>query len=479
MSVIRLTVNGEAREVTGVATTLTVLRWLREAAGLVGTKEGCAEGDCGACTVVVRDGARFRAVDSCLIPVGSLHGAELWTAEGIGHEGAPHPAQEALAARLGSQCGYCTPGIAMSLFEATYRDDLDAAWKLDDQLCGNLCRCTGYRPILDAARDVAGRCPADRFRATLAADQPVAAVDYAAHGDRFVVPASLAEALAALASHPEARPIAGGTDLGLDITQRHKRFPVLVAIDRLPELRGITAIAGGWRIGAATPLTDVEAWADRAYVPLARMLRYYGSRQIKHRATLGGNLANASPIGDSPPVLLAADATVIVASVHGERRVGIDDLFTGYRQTALRPGELIVAVELPERPTDARFGAYKVSKRREMDISAVAAAFRVRTRDGVVYDARLAYGGMAATPARARHAEQALLGRAWDEASVELAVAALDEDFTPLSDVRGSAGYRRVLAGNLLRGFFLESMEASEVRLPDRPTAPVVLGGAS
>jgi len=468
-----------------VAPTTTLLEYLRQHRHLTGTKEGCAEGDCGACTVAVLDadgplGPKWRAVDSCLLLLPLLHERRVVTVEGLKQHGGYHPAQEALVQALGSQCGYCTPGVVMSLFEACYRDDLDEDWKIDDQMCGNLCRCTGYRPIRDAAHEVAGLRPADGWAKQKRKARPAdRGLDYTSHNQHFVQPATFDELFTAIARHPDHRFVTGATDLGLEVTKRHARFPSLISLGALPELQQIRATDGGWSVGAAVRLSDLEAWAADTQPPLARMLRYFGSRQIKHGATLGGNLCNASPIGDTPPVLLALQATLIARSRQSTRRIPLDAFFTGYRQTALEPGEILAEVEIPRLPAGALAGAYKVSKRRELDISAVAAGMLVRLDDGGrVIEARLGYGGVAATPKRAAHAEAVLTGAPWSEATVERAAAALSEDFTPIDDHRGSAWYRATVAANLLRGFYLETQQDRLPALPARPSGTVLPGGA-
>jgi xanthine dehydrogenase small subunit len=460
---LRFQLNGEPVSVTGVSPTTTLLEWLRQT-GRVGTKEGCAEGDCGACTVTWRTDAGWRAVNACLIPLPSVHGREVLTVEGL--EGAAlHPAQQALVETLGSQCGYCTPGFVMSLFEACHRTDLDAPWKLDDQLCGNLCRCTGYRPIRDALAQVAGTQPDDGWDGDAAA---LERLDYATETQSFSRPATLPELWDAMDAQPDARLICGGTDLGLDITQKGVKFPALISLEALP-LQGVQPIDGGWRVGATTRLSDLEANAPAPVI--ARMLRYFASRQIKNRATLGGNLCNASPIGDMAPVLLALNAVAVLGSRGGERRVPMDDFYLAYRQTAMQPGEVLVAVEIPTPDPATRLSAYKVSKRRELDISVVCGCFAVHVVDGTVAWARLAYGGMAATTLRATAAEDAMTGQPWTLATIERAITALD--FTPLSDHRGSAWYRATVAGNLLRGFFTETAETAWPPLSDRPSGTV------
>ena len=479
MDVLRFCINDRWYEARDLPPTTTVLRFLRDHAGLSGTKEGCAEGDCGACTVAVvepdrRGGQRYRAVNACLLLLPMVQGKRLYTVEGLKTAaGEHHLAQKALAERLGSQCGYCTPGIVMSLFEGAYRDDVDEPWKIDAQLCGNLCRCTGYRPIREAAKAVCGARPDDRFaRACQVANEPMA-LSYQTPGQRFFTPDSLEALWPFLEQHPQARAVLGGTDLCLEVTKRYAEPPALFSLEALEALQVLEETADGYRIGAAVTLSDLEDFSARRLPPVERMLRYFGARQIKNRGTVGGNLCNASPIGDLPPVFLALGAEVVLASKAGERRLPIDQFFLAYRKTALKPGEILARVELPRPAKGDLVSAYKVSKRRELDISAVAAAFHVRVLGGKVVAARLAYGGMAAIPKRAALAEQALIGAAWSAESVERAAEALAQDFEPLSDHRGSSGYRMKVAQNLLRGFFEETQADAMPRLSHPHTATV------
>jgi xanthine dehydrogenase small subunit len=480
MNVLQFVLNDRPIEERSLAPTTTLLRYLRDSAGLSGTKEGCAEGDCGACTVAVLEEdaggrATWRAINSCLVLLPMVQGKRVVTVEGLAQDGGLHPAQEVLARALGSQCGYCTPGIVMSLFEASYRTDLDAPWKLDAQLCGNLCRCTGYRPIRDAARHVAGSCPQGRFLGALASPpRAQMGLSYQTPSQRFFTPASLEELWQVLEAHPQARLVNGGTDLSLEVTKRFAEPPLLVSLEALAPLKVLRAGGEGLVVGAGVRLTDLEDFAARVSPPLERMLRYFGARQIKNRATVGGNLCTASPIGDLPPVLLALDARAVLLSRQGERTVALEDFFTGYRKTALREGEVLARVEVPPLPSRARALSYKVSKRRELDISTVAAAFCVELDgEGRVARARLAYGGMAATPARARATEAALVGQPWTQEALEAVVPLLAEDFRPLSDHRGSADYRLAVAQNLLRGFLLETREEPQPRLAERHAATV------
>jgi xanthine dehydrogenase small subunit len=466
MDQLRFNLNGAWVTERAASPTTTLLRYLRDTKGLSGTKEGCAEGDCGACTVAVSelgpDGRpAWRAVNSCLVLLPMLQGKHVLTVEALARGGAHHPAQAALAQALGSQCGYCTPGVVMSMFEASHRDDLDAPWKLDDQLCGNLCRCTGYRPIRDAAQAVAGTCRGDGF-------SPVApesmALDYQAQGQRFVTPTSWEALFDALDAHPDARLVVGGTDLSLEVTKRFAVLPKLISLEALPGFKVLSETPGGLRLGAGAPVSELEDFTAPRLPSLHRMARYFGARQIKHRGTLGGNLCTASPIGDLAPALISLGAAAVLRGRAGERTAPLEAFFTGYRTTALAKGEVLAAVTVPRPSATARAASYKVSKRRELDISTVSAGLYVDTdAAGVVTTARLAFGGMAATPKRAAQAEAALVGRAWSEATVEAAAEALARDFTPLSDHRGSKAYRVLVAANLLRGFFDETRE---VRTP-------------
>jgi xanthine dehydrogenase small subunit len=482
MTTIRFWLNDTLIEEEGLPPTTTLLDYLRQDALLVGTKEGCAEGDCGACTVAILDegaegGPSWRAINSCLVLLPMVHGRRLVTVEGLASSEGYHPVQEAMTRAMGSQCGYCTPGFVMAMFEACYREDLDAPWKLDDQICGNLCRCTGYRPIRDATREIAGLRPDDRFKAAVAEESELdTALGFEFAGERYASPTSMEELWDAIDARESPRFVCGATDLGLDVTKRHASYESLVFLGAIRSLREIRETADGWSIGATVALSDLEAWAEDALPIMARMLRFFGSRQIKNLATLGGNVCNASPIGDTPPVLLALGARVIVASRAGERAIPIDDFFLSYRETALAPGEILARIEIPRPSPSARQSAYKVSKRRELDISAVCAAVVVDVDDeGLITHARVAFGGMAATPSRAVHVEAALLGKAFDRATFEAASLAVAQDFSPIDDHRGSAWYRATVARNLVAAFYDETLSDAVPRLTDRPSQTCVL----
>ncbi len=485
MSSLRFNLNGTWVEETTLPPTTTLLRYLRDSKHLTGTKEGCAEGDCGACTVAVVEndstGAPvYRAVNSCLVLLPMLQGKHVVTVEALKTQ-TVHPAQEAMAKALGSQCGYCTPGIVMAMFEATYRKDLDAGWKLDDQLCGNLCRCTGYRPIRQAAEQVAGTCPVDSFSQALERSKPQSmALSYKTATQQFFTPTSFDELWAVLDMNADARFVIGGTDLSLEITKRFQLPSTLVSLEALPALKVLDETASGFRIGAAVTISELEAFSATRLPSLHRMVRYFGARQIKHRGTVGGNLCTASPIGDLAPALLSLGATAVLRSRQGERRLPLEAFFLAYRKTELRPKELLSAIEVPLLKRDARAVSYKVSKRRELDISTVSAGLYVETdAANVVTVARFAFGGMAATPKRAAGAEAAVVGQVWSAAVAERAALEIGRDFTPLGDHRGSAAYRGLVAANLIRGFFEETETTRQPALRAGHTGTVGERGSS
>ena len=473
-------VNGRPRPLAA-GPHVNLLDYLR-GLGLTGAKEGCAEGECGACAVLVArpsadgTGSRWTALNSCLPPSAAWAGQEVVTAEGLGSPEALHPVQHEMAVRGGSQCGYCTPGFVCSMAAEYYRADRSGDEAGGEHgpngfdlhaLSGNLCRCTGYRPIRDAAYALGTPGGEDALAARLAepAPGPVATDVADAHG-RYVRPATLAEALALLAAEPDAVAVAGATDHGVEVNLRGRRDRVVVGIERLPELRALVVADGVLEVGAALTLTEVgEALAGR--VPLVdALLPQFASRLIRNAATLGGNLATASPIGDAAPVLLALEATLVLGGADGEREVPLADFFTGYRETALRPGELIRSVRLPG-PSAPVTAFHKIAKRRFDDISSVAVAFALDVGPGtdgspVVRRARIGLGGVAATPLRAYATEQALEGRPWSADTVEVAAEVLRGEGTPMSDQRASAGYRSAMLGNALRRLWSETAGAPD-----------------
>jgi xanthine dehydrogenase molybdopterin binding subunit/xanthine dehydrogenase small subunit len=468
---IEFTLNGRLVSLRDCSPNTTLLEWLRNV-GLTGSKEGCAEGDCGACSVAIIDHDSrgrpcYRAINSCLVPVCLMAGREIVSVEGVACEKKLHSVQQKMVECHGSQCGYCTPGFIMSLFEGYYRDDIRKPDQLDDQLCGNLCRCTGYRPIRDAAIEAFSERHAkngeDLFATRLKKSNPnLSAVDYEAHSEKFFRPVALRELLQLRFQFPEARLIAGATELGLDITKRYKKFPALISVEAVPELTAISSTDSEWHIGAAVNLTRIEEKMAAEFPALGGMLRVFGSRQIRNRATMGGNIVTASPIGDSAPILLALEAKVVLASLENKRTLPIDQFFVSYRKTALQPGEILKTIIVPRFPSEPgvrrKCEWYKVSKRREMDISTVAACFTLDLDAGnIVRRARLAYGGVAAMSVRARKTEQALLGRTWSEETVQEALSILRSEFTPISDVRGEAEFRQGLVVGLFEKFYEDS----------------------
>jgi xanthine dehydrogenase small subunit len=472
---VRFILDGQVRAVGGIDPTTTVLQWLRGAERRCGTKEGCAEGDCGACTVVLGEltpegGVRLRAVNACLLLLPALDGKALFTVESVRAPGAAlHPVQQALVECHGSQCGFCTPGFVMSAF-ALYESEREppSRQRIDEVLAGNLCRCTGYRPIVEAVRQAYARgtrAGVDARAALAAALRGLAggeALDLAHDGKRFVAPRTL-EALATfLEAHPAALLLAGGTDLGLWVTKEHRDLPLLVSVNEVPELREVRATEAGLELGAAVTYTDALSALSAYHPDLGVLVRRIGSTQIRNAGTLGGNLANASPVGDTPPALLALDATVELRRGAEKRELPLSAFFLGYRKTALRPGELLTRIRIPRGAPGRLFRVYKVSKRFDQDIAAVCGAFALELAGGRVRSARVAYGGMAAVPVRAAAAEAALTGKAFSEATLEAAAAAVEAELAPISDMRASAAYRRRVAGNLLRKLWLESAAAAE-----------------
>ncbi len=483
--------NGKPVSVESVSPNTTLLEYLRSA-GLTGSKEGCAEGDCGACSVAIieRDAngkPTYRAINSCLVPVCLLAGREIVSVEGVANSEFGirnsefkklHPVQEKMVECHGSQCGYCTPGFICSMFEGFYRDDLRTGDDLDEQLAGNLCRCTGYRPIREAAIEAFAERHAkngdDAFAERLKkSDTKIGAVQYECGGEKFFRPTSLAELFRLLKQNLDARLIAGATELGLDITKRFKKFPTLVSVEAVSELKEFKSTKSEWHIGAAVTLTEIQDRLAEEFPALGDMLHVFGSRQIRNRATMGGNIVTASPIGDSAPVLLALDAKVVLVSQKGERTLPIDQFFVSYRKTALQPGEVLKTIIIPRGVSKAGLTRkcewFKVSKRREMDISTVAACFTMDLdKENIVRHVRLAYGGVAAMPSRALKTEAALLDKSWSEETIQQALPILRTEFSPISDVRGSAEYRAGLIASLLEKFFRASTSEGRVpRVPD------------
>ncbi|HET6332156.1 MAG TPA: FAD binding domain-containing protein [Polyangiales bacterium] len=466
---VRFVLNGKAVEIEHVDPHVTLLQWLRES-GLTGTKEGCAEGECGACAVALKSADAhgnpcYTPINSCLVALPSMHGEELVSVEGVAApSGELHPVQRGMVERAGSQCGYCTPGFVVSLFCEYYRPGRDGYDP--ESISGNLCRCTGYRPIADVARALPKPEPTDPVLVQLSKPRaPKASLEYAADGGEFVRPTSLTGLFDAWAKRPNAVLLGGGTDLVVYANQRYDRFASLIALDAVPELRSFEHSPTEITLGSGLSLSHVEQLLHGAglHVPLLEQLwPLFSSRLIRNRATLGGNLGTASPIGDSPPALLALDAELSLASESGVRRLPLREFFVGYRKTALGGRELIAAVHIPvQSPRIQRF--YKVSKRVMDDISTVAGAFALDlSGEQRVERLQIAFGGVAATPVRALAVEQLAVGRTWNQQTCEQLAAELVTLGSPMTDHRGSAEYRRAMLGKLLQKFFAETSSLAE-----------------
>ena len=438
---IHFVLNDQPVTIEGVSPLTTLLDWLREQCGLKGTKEGCAEGDCGACTVVLeRADGRREAMNSCIALLGQIDGQSVRTVEGLqGPNGTPHPVQVAMAESDATQCGFCTPGFVMSAYAFAAggeKPDLDT---IHDALAGNLCRCTGYRPIVAAMSKVAG-LPVD------ATPPPTARSGAASFSGVFHAPRSLQELLTLRAGRPESLLLAGATDLGLLASRSRKPPQSVIHVANVPELTAIDESERTLNIGAAASYARAMQPLVTNYPALKTYLARLGSRQIRTMGTLGGNIGTASPIGDMPPVLIALEAKLMLTSTRGIRELPLEDFFLGYRKTALAADEVIQSIKLPKLWPGEVFFCDKLSKRRDQDISTVAAGYRLRIKQGRIEDVRIAFGGMAATPKRARAVEAAL-----KKDGFAAAAAALETEFNPIDDWRGSAAYRLQAAKNLLR----------------------------
>lgn len=446
MTQISFRLNGVPVTLADVEPTKTVLDWLREERGLTGTKEGCNEGDCGACTVMVSDAAGARPLNACILFLPQIDGKALRTVEGVaGPDGALHPVQEAMIAQHGSQCGFCTPGFVMSMVTAHAEGHDD----YDDRLAGNLCRCTGYAPIVKAA-EAAAEAAVPEWVA-----EDVAALEAGAgEGTDWVAPRDLDQFAAWYAAHPDATLVAGATDVGLWVTKGLRDLAPVAFLNQLTQLQQIERTDTALRIGAMVTIADLRTAIAEAHPDFAELLRRYGSEQVRAAATLGGNIANGSPIGDSPPALIALGATLHLRKGDARREMALEDFFLDYGKQDRAPGEFVEAVTIPTQPD--RLKCYKLSKRFDQDISAVCGCFSIGVEDGVVTSARIAFGGMAGVPKRAAAVEAALLGQAWTKATIEAADAAWAEDFSPLSDMRASASYRLETARNMLMRYYLE-----------------------
>jgi xanthine dehydrogenase small subunit len=462
---IRFLLDREVIEIRDVDPTRTVLQFLREDLRRKGTKEGCAEGDCGACTVVVaelnRDGddVSLKAINSCIQFVPTLDGKELITVESLADGDALHPVQSAMVAAHGSQCGFCTPGFVMSLYALYETNQNPDRQAIDDALAGNLCRCTGYRPIVAAATDMysAARPPATDRAAALKKIQREGSLRIEHNGRKFFAPANADEFAAVLTKYPEATILAGGTDVGLWVTKQYRELSTVIYAGRAADICDVKVSDTHIDVGGAATLTEVVPVIVQHYPGLDELFRRFASPPIRNAATLGGNIANGSPIGDSMAALMVVDTSMLLRCGEVEREISLNDFYHDYMVNDLQPGEFVARILIPLPTGNARVSSQKWSKRFDQDISAICTAFRLVLDDGKVASFRMACGGLAATVQRATKTEAAIKGKAWSSDTVDAACAMLAEDFTPISDMRASADIREIAVQNLLRRFFAET----------------------
>jgi xanthine dehydrogenase small subunit len=496
---VRFILDGQVVEMHDVPPTRTLLQVLRDDLGRTGTKEGCAEGDCGACTVVVGELCKggtdidYRAVNACLRFLPTLDGREVVTVESLSAQSeALHPVQQAMLDSHASQCGFCTPGFVMSLF-ATYLSTPDPSREqVVDALAGNLCRCTGYRPIIDAGcrmndypepqrwsrADAHSVVRAEALRALTRSAEAKASVTGAETVPGFHAPSTVNELASLYAARPDSLLLAGGTDIGLWVTKHMRDLPPLIYLGDVGDLKQIVEVDDCIEIGAAVPLADAFPAIVARYPMLAELANRFASPPIRNSGTLCGNIANGSPIGDSMPILIALGASVVLRRGDALRTLPLEDLYLGYQKKALQPGEFVAAVRIPVS-TPGYVATYKIAKRFDQDISAVCAAYVMEVKNGVITAARIAYGGMAATPQRAKLTEAALIGQPWAEASMSAALPALAQDFQPLSDMRASNTYRLQVAGNMLQRFYLEQSGGVPARVDFGPFSTMVATGGA
>ncbi|APG91998.1 xanthine dehydrogenase small subunit [Sinorhizobium americanum] len=475
---IRFILNDTEIALSDVAPTDTLLDFLRLQRRLTGTKEGCAEGDCGACTVLIGQLAGdakddeslvYETVNACIRFVGSLNATHVVTVEHLAAgDGTLHPVQQAMVDYHGSQCGFCTPGIVMSLYGLWLTNDNPSRAAIEKALQGNLCRCTGYEPIVRAAEAAAKERPSaifdpitrtrEKVAARLKALQATETIVIRNGEDCLVVPADAAGLASVLAENPDATIVSGSTDVGLWVTKQMRPISPAVFIGGIADLQRIETSEAGLTIGAGVSYTAAFEALSSAYPSFGGLLDRIGGEQVRNMGTIGGNIANGSPIGDSPPPLIALGATVTLRSKDGTRSLPLEDFFIAYGKQDRGPGEFVESIFAPALPAGDRFAAYKVTKRRDEDISALLGAFLISLERARVKTARIAFGGMAATPKRAKAIEAALIGEPWTEDTVRAAQAAFETDFQPITDWRASSAYRMLAAKNLLMRFFLESV---------------------
>ena len=454
-------------------TNTTVLEYLREHLCRTGTKEGCASGDCGACTAVVAEVVdnqlNYQSINTCIAPLMTLHGKQLITVEDLAEGYRLHPVQQAMVDCHGSQCGFCTPGFVMSIFAHCKNARSNDLEDICESLGGNLCRCTGYRPIIEAVRQLSEQSAKDHFSAneekTMAALCSISALktelNLCHRNHRFFAPTAASQLARLIDQYPDARLLAGGTDLYLEVTQQLRPLETQIYVGAVAELRQISTTVSHLEIGAAVTYSELQPRLVAQYPDLKELLDRLGSRQIRNRGTLGGNIGNASPIGDMPPVLIAVGASLILGNADGSREIPTEEYFLGYKKTALAPGEFIQSIRIPLPHPSQFFRTYKISKRIEDDISTTCGAFNVTLDGDTVSRVRIAFGGMAEIPKRASACEAAMMGQRWCQATINSAMAALANDFSPISDFRSSSDYRMQVSQNMLRRLFAEQQHCS------------------
>ncbi len=470
---ITFLLNQKVVQIDNVSPNTTVLQYLRNHIHKTGTKEGCGSGDCGACTVVIgelnQSRLQYRSINSCLTFLSSLHGKQLITVEDLREKDRRlHPVQQAIVDFHGSQCGYCTPGFIMSMFSLSKNNPQANKQQILESLAGNLCRCTGYRPIIDAALSLSASQPIlDQF--SQLESETIEKLRHIKHLPASLTlghltaysPRTLDELASLYELNPHAQLLAGGTDLVLEVTQFHREIETLISVNLVEDMKNVVETEHQLSIGANVVLSDAYAALADNFSDFGELLRRFGSLQVRNQGTIGGNIANASPIGDTPPLLIVLDAQIKLRQGKQSRVIALEDYFISYKLTAQKDAEFIEQIIIPKLQPDQTFKAYKVSKRLDDDISTVCGAFNITLRNNHVSDAKIAFGGMAAVPKRANHCEHALLGQEWNLNTIEQAMSALDKDFEPLSDFRASKEYRLSTAANMLRRFFIEQHNQS------------------
>lgn len=473
---LRFILNDQDVVLDEISATRTLLDFLRLDRRMTGSKEGCAEGDCGACTVLVGrvSGGEltYESVNACICFVGSLDATHVVTVEHLSAANSPlHPVQQAMVDHHGSQCGFCTPGIVMSLYGMWMQNADPSVNDIEVALQGNLCRCTGYAPIIKAGKSISayGTVVADplvmerqTIKARLEAMSDGRRVEVGKGKDRVIVPASADDLAEVYAANPTGTLVSGATDVGLWVTKFMRDIGPMIFIGEVPELHRIEETDGALKLGAGVTYTEATVAVIGRFPQLEELWMRIGGAQVRNMGTIGANIANGSPIGDTPPPLMALGASITLRKGNARRAVKLEDFFIAYGKQDRQPGEFVESVTIPSLPQGEQFACYKITKRKDEDISALCGAFRLKLDGGKVAAITIAYGGMAATPKRAKAVEAALLGKAWNVATVEAAVPEFAEDYQPLTDMRASAEYRLLAAQNLLRRFFLETTGEGE-----------------